>query len=103
LADGHCLAGQAREACGRRGDALPQRALQAASLETLANLVAAGYGTTLAPRLAAPSMERRGVVLRPLIGKASRTIRLASRPTFPRPKALQALVKVIAAQRLAYR
>ncbi len=103
LADGHCLAGQAREACGRRGrssEDLPQQALQAASLETLANLVAAGYGTTLAPQLAASSMERRGVVLRPLIGKASRTIRLASRPTFPRPKALQALVKVIAAQRL---
>jgi LysR family hydrogen peroxide-inducible transcriptional activator len=100
LADGHCLAGQARDACGRHGEGLPQRALQAASLETLANLVAAGYGTTLAPQLAASSMERRGVVLRPLIGKASRTIRLASRPTFPRPKALQALVKVIAAQRL---
>ncbi len=100
LADGHCLAGQARDACARRGDTLPQRALQAASLETLANLVAAGYGTTLAPQLAASSMERRGVVLRPLAGKASRTIRLASRPTFPRPKALQALVKVIAAQRL---
>jgi LysR family transcriptional regulator, hydrogen peroxide-inducible genes activator len=103
LADGHCLAGQAREACGRTrriGDALPQRALQAASLETLANLVAAGYGTTLAPQLAASSMERRGVVLRPLLGKASRTIRLASRPTFPRPKALQALVRVIAMQRL---
>jgi LysR family transcriptional regulator, hydrogen peroxide-inducible genes activator len=104
LADGHCLAGRAREACGRGGrnsEAIPQRALQAASLETLANLVAAGYGTTLAPQLAASSMERRGVVLRPLIGKASRTIRLASRPTFPRPKALQALVRVIAAQRLA--
>src|SRR5579862_110199 len=100
LADGHCLAGQARDACGRRGESLPQRALQAASLETLANLVAAGYGTTLAPQLAASSMERRGVVLRPLIGKPSRTIRLASRPTFPRPKALQALVRVIAAQRL---
>ena len=89
-----------RAAKGGEGEALPQRALQAASLETLANLVAAGYGTTLAPQLAASSMERRGVVLRPLLGKASRTIRLASRPTFPRPKALQALVKVIAAQRL---
>ena len=31
LADGHCLAGQARDACGRRGEGLPQRALQAAS------------------------------------------------------------------------
>ena len=103
LADGHCLAGQAREACGRSrrsGDAHPQRALQAASLETLANLVAAGYGTTLAPQLAASSMERRGVVLRPLAAKPSRTIRLASRPTFPRPRALQALVRIIMAQRL---
>lgn len=101
LADGHCLAGQAQAACGRRGEQdrqrAPQRVLQAASLETLANLVAAGYGTTLAPRLAAASMERRGVVLRPLAGKASRTIRLASRSTFPRPRALQALARVIKA------
>jgi LysR family transcriptional regulator, hydrogen peroxide-inducible genes activator len=97
LADGHCLAGQARAACGQRSDHLPQRALQAASLETLANLVAAGYGTTLAPQLAATSMERRGVILRPLAGKASRTIRLASRPTFVRPRALQALERVITA------
>jgi LysR family transcriptional regulator, hydrogen peroxide-inducible genes activator len=94
LADGHCLSGQARAACGRKHDA-PQRALQASSLETLANLVAAGYGTTLIPNLAADSMERRGVILRPLVGKASRTIRLASRPTFTRPKALQALSQVI--------
>lgn len=101
LADGHCLAGQAREACGRSrrsSGAHPQRALQAASLETLANLVAAGYGTTLAPQLAASSMERRGVVLRPLAAKPSRTIRLASRPTFPRPRALQALVRIVMAQ-----
>lgn len=95
LADGHCLAGQARAACGKRGDGSPQRALQSASLETLVNLVAAGYGTTLVPRLAAESMARRGLVLRPLAGKASRTIRLVSRPAFSRPKALQALAKVI--------
>jgi LysR family hydrogen peroxide-inducible transcriptional activator len=96
LADGHCLAGQARAACSRKGDHIPQRALQASSLETLANLVAAGYGTTLAPGLAAASMVRRGVVVRPLAGKASRTIRLASRSTFTRPRALQALERVIA-------
>lgn len=96
LADGHCLAGQARSACAKKGAHPPQRALQAASLETLANLVAAGYGTTLVPKLAAPSMERRGVLLRPLLGKGSRVIRLASRSTFPRPRALQALARVIA-------
>jgi LysR family hydrogen peroxide-inducible transcriptional activator len=96
LADGHCLAGQARLACRGQNDGSPRQTLQAASLETLANLVALGYGTTLVPRLAAASMAQRGVVLLPLAGKGSRTIRLASRPTFPRPKALQALARVIA-------
>ena len=97
LADGHCLAGQARSACGGGSAHSPQRALQASSLETLANLVTAGYGTTLIPGLAAASMERRGVILRPLAGKASRTIRLASRSTFPRPRALQTLARAVAA------
>jgi LysR family hydrogen peroxide-inducible transcriptional activator len=95
LADGHCLAGQAQAACKAKGDHLPQRALQAASLETLANLVAAGYGTTLVPQLAVSSLEQRGVIVRPLTGKASRTIWLASRPTFPRPQALQALARAL--------
>jgi LysR family hydrogen peroxide-inducible transcriptional activator len=72
LANVHCLAGQARAACDRKGRHVPQRALQAASLETLANLVAAGYGTTLVPELSASSMERGGVILRPLVSKASR-------------------------------
>ena len=95
LAGGHCLAGQARAACRGRGERQAQRALQAASLETLANLVAVGDGTTLAPKVAARSMEGRGVVLRALAGKASRTVRLASRGSFPRPKALQAVARVI--------
>lgn len=98
LSDGHCLAGQARAACARprrRTTTAGESDFRASSLETLANLVAAGYGVTLAPQLAASSLERLGVVLRPLDGKASRTIYLASRPTFPRPKALQALARVI--------
>jgi LysR family transcriptional regulator, hydrogen peroxide-inducible genes activator len=100
LADGHCLAGQARAACSRKRSNYKHKDLQAASLETLANLVAAGYGTTLMPKLAVESMKTRRVVLRPLAGKASRTIRLASRPTFPRPRALQALERVITANAL---
>jgi LysR family transcriptional regulator, hydrogen peroxide-inducible genes activator len=95
LADGHCLAGQARAACQGRGEHQAQRALQAASLETLANLVAVGYGTTLAPKLAAAAMESSGVVVRALAGKASRTFRWACRGSFPRPKALQAVARVI--------
>ena len=69
--------------------------MQAATLETLVNLVAAGYGATLIPALAAGSLGQRGIALRSLSGRSSRTIRLASRPGFPRPQALRALEKVI--------
>lgn len=111
LADGHCLANHALAACGKAAStrtgqpsmrgALPaqrsalQNSMQAATLETLVNLVAAGYGVTLIPALAAGSLAQRGIALRPLAGQSSRTIRLASRPGFPRPQALRALEKTI--------
>lgn len=97
LADGHCLANQALDACkAKHGpQAGLQASMQAATLETLVNLVAAGYGTTLIPALAADSLGQRGITLRPLAGRSVRTIRLASRPGFPRPQALRALEKII--------
>jgi LysR family hydrogen peroxide-inducible transcriptional activator len=98
LSDGHCLANQALTACGaRRGAARNslQGAMQAATLETLVNLVAAGYGATLIPALAADWFRKSDVVLRPLAARSARTIRLASRPGFARPQALRALEKVI--------
>lgn len=102
LADGHCLANQVLAACGARGGAHRGAAhaaksgpMQASTLETLVNLVAAGYGATLLPALAADSFRTREIVLRPLMGKSSRTIRLVSRPGFPRPQALRALERVI--------
>jgi LysR family hydrogen peroxide-inducible transcriptional activator len=93
LSEGHCLAAQALNACGRQE--LPRQSFRAASLETLVNLVAAGHGTTLIPGLAAVALGGRNVVLRPLAGGTSRTIRLVSRTTFPRPQALRALEKVV--------
>lgn len=97
LAEGHCLANQALAACGSKQG--PRSGLhgsmQAATLETLVNLVAAGYGTTLIPALAADSLGQRGIALRHLTGRSCRTIRLASRPGFPRPQALRALEKVV--------
>lgn len=93
LADGHCLANQALAACHAKGGL--RSSMQAATLETLVNLVAAGYGATLIPALAADSFRQREIVLRPLAGHSARTIRLASRPGFPRPQALRALEKVI--------
>jgi LysR family hydrogen peroxide-inducible transcriptional activator len=98
LADGHCLANQAMAACGARNGALRgamPATMQASTLETLVNLVAAGYGSTLLPALAADSFRRREIVLRPLAGGSSRTIRLVTRPGFPRPQALRALERVI--------
>jgi LysR family hydrogen peroxide-inducible transcriptional activator len=96
LADGHCLANQVLAACGAKHSrhGLPGT-MQASTVETLVNLVAAGYGTTLLPALATESFCRREIVMLPLACKTSRTIRLASRPGFPRPQALRALEKVV--------
>jgi LysR family hydrogen peroxide-inducible transcriptional activator len=98
MADGHCLVNQTLSACGAKAGV--QSTMQAATLETLVNLVAAGYGTTLIPALAVPWLENRGlanrgVELRPLRKQTTRVIRLASRPGFPRPQALRAIEKVI--------
>ena len=101
LADGHCLANQALAACGAKHGGHGhvrtglQGSMQAATLDTLVNLVAAGYGATLIPALAAGSLGQRGIVLVPLAGRSRRTIRLASRPGFPRAQALRAIEKVI--------
>lgn len=97
LADGHCLANQTLDACGARRDTQAglHGSMQAATLETLVNLVAADYGATLIPALAAGSLGQRGIALRPLTGRTVRTIRLASRPGFPRPQALRALERII--------
>lgn len=93
LADGHCLANQALLACGRR-DRLSST-FQAANLETLINLVVAGYGSTLVPGLAAEDVSRRGVVLKPLAHRINRTIRLVCRPGFPRVAALRAIEQTV--------
>ena len=93
LADGHCLRDQTMEACGQ--DAAGG-ALRAASLSTLLNMVAAGYGTTLIPGLAAGAAQDAGIVLRPLAARGGRMIRIAWRAHFPRRPAVEAVGEVIA-------
>ena len=98
LADGHCLSNHALIACGTKPSTprtALQNSMQAATLETLVNLVAAGYGSTLIPALAADTLRHMDIVLRPLKGNSTRTIRLAARPGFPRAQALRALERVI--------
>jgi LysR family hydrogen peroxide-inducible transcriptional activator len=94
LADGHCLRDQTLAACQHSG-ALGG-ALRAASLPTLLNMVAAGYGTTMIPALAAGAAEDAGIVLRPLATAAGRTVRIAWRAHFPRRAAVEAVGGVIA-------
>jgi LysR family hydrogen peroxide-inducible transcriptional activator len=96
LADGHCLRDQTLAACGHSG-ALGG-ALRASSLSTLLNMVAAGYGTTLIPGLAAGAAQDAGIVLRPLAARAGRTVRIAWRAHFPRRAAVEAVGDVIAAR-----
>jgi LysR family hydrogen peroxide-inducible transcriptional activator len=94
LADGHCLRDQALAACGQSG-ALGGP-LRASSLSTLLNMVAAGYGTTLIPALAAGAAQDAGIVLRPLSRPAGRTVRIAWRAQYPRRAAVEAVGEVIA-------
>ncbi len=99
LADGHCLRGQALAACGQGGASAGRGdAMRAASLPTLLNMVAAGYGTTLIPGLAAGAAQDAGIVLRPLAARAGRTVRIAWRASFPRRAAVDAVGNVVAAR-----
>ena len=102
LSEGHCLAQQAMQACN-----LKQRTqqgelanLRASSLETLVQLVAAGYGSTLIPALALSGnwMSGRGVITRPLnLPNTWRDVSLYYRKEFPRHQALQALSSTLKA------
>ncbi|HEV7455884.1 MAG TPA: hydrogen peroxide-inducible genes activator [Roseococcus sp.] len=96
LADGHCLRDQALAACGQAG--LLGSTLRSASLSTLLNMVAAGYGTTLIPGLAAGAAQDAGLVLRPLAARAGRCIRIVWRAGYPRRAAVEAVGQVIAAR-----
>jgi LysR family hydrogen peroxide-inducible transcriptional activator len=100
LADGHCLRDQALAACGLAGPL--GGALRAASLATLINMVAAGYGTTLIPGLAAGAAQDAGIALRPLAARASRTIRMVWRSAFPRRAAVEAVARIIAGRLAPY-
>lgn len=100
LADGHCLARQVMDVCGVDENKLEDVSadLRAASLETLLQLVSAGYGSTLVPALAMQGswMTGSGIVTRKLeIKDAFRTVRLVYRSTFPRKEAIDILTNVI--------
>jgi len=100
LAEGHCLAKQAMDVChlkerDQKGDMAD---LRAASLETLLQLVAAGFGCTLVPALAMRGSwtSGSGVVAQPLaLPDAYRRVSLVFRHSYPRRQALEALAAII--------
>jgi LysR family hydrogen peroxide-inducible transcriptional activator len=99
LEDGHCLRDQALAVCGFP---TPRGAedFRASSLETLRQMVAAGVGCTLLPRLAsqAPSPSESLIALRPFATPAPhRTIGLVYRQGFPRLKTVQAFAALVRA------
>jgi LysR family hydrogen peroxide-inducible transcriptional activator len=100
LAEGHCLADQAMEVCHlkQRSERGEFADLRAASLETLLQLVGAGFGCTLVPALALHGSwaSGSGVAAQPLsLPDAQRRIALVYRHSFPRRAALEAFATVI--------
>jgi LysR family hydrogen peroxide-inducible transcriptional activator len=96
LEEGHCLRDQALEACAHVST--EELNFRATSLETLRQMVAAGLGITLLPRLAAegPFASARSLVVRPLAPPApSRVIGAAWRRSTSRAEAIAAVCDVI--------
>ncbi|MFL1404685.1 hydrogen peroxide-inducible genes activator [Marinobacter sp. M1N3S26] len=103
LGPGHCFRDQVLESCpplveavterntGARGPAL---VTEGSSLETIRHMVASGLGVTILPLSAATSMayDEDILAVRPFAPPVPfRTVALAWRVTFPRPKAIDVL------------
>ena len=100
LAEGHCLAQQAMDVCHlkEREQHGEMADLRAASLETLIQLVGAGFGCTLIPALAMRGSwtTDSGVVAQPLeLPDAYRRVSLVFRHSYPRRQALEAFASII--------
>jgi len=101
LEDGHCLRDQALEVCAHVG-VHEKQDFRATSLETLRQMVATGAGITLLPELASRGAygHARGVTVRPFARPVPvRHIGAVWRRTTARRAAIDAVCKVIAAQR----
>jgi LysR family hydrogen peroxide-inducible transcriptional activator len=101
LEEGHCMRDQALAICGARSSE-DREELKATSLETLRQMVAAGVGCTLLPKLAAlpgvGSVQGTMVQIRPLAPPApSRTIGIVWRHRYPREATVKGLAELILA------
>lgn len=100
LSEGHCLARQVMDVCHlkERQEQGEMADLRASSMETLLQLVGAGFGSTLVPALAIRGSwtTDSGIIVRKLdIPNAYREVSLVFRNSYPRRQALDAFVNVI--------
>jgi LysR family hydrogen peroxide-inducible transcriptional activator len=92
LEEGHCLRGHALDAC-QLNDGQERAQFEASSLHTLVQMVAAGIGVTLLPKLAIDGQITRGtnIKLVPLSVAASRQIGLVWRQSSLRAREFEIL------------
>lgn len=108
LGEGHCFRDQVFEACPALEANLknPEQSLVAegGSLETIRHMVASGLGITVLPHSAIRMSQYApdALLTRPFEDPVpSRSVALAWRTSFPRPKAIEALMQAVAQFRAA--
>ncbi|WP_407294192.1 hydrogen peroxide-inducible genes activator [Stutzerimonas zhaodongensis] len=100
LGEGHCFRDQVLEACPttRKGEAPSHTTVESSSLETIRHMVASGLGVSILPLSAVDSHHYSAGVLdiRPLTPPVPfRTVAIAWRASFPRPRAIEVLADSI--------
>ncbi|MGB1271374.1 MAG: hydrogen peroxide-inducible genes activator [Endozoicomonas sp.] len=102
LGEGHCFRGQILEACpiiaNKKDAGSDDRGIEATSLETIRHMVASGMGVSVLPQSAVVDSHYAPNVLstRPFRSPApGRTVALAWRASFPRPKAVDVLTDAL--------
>ncbi len=100
LGEGHCFRDQVLEACpgSNRIEAGPATTIEASSLETIRHMVASGLGISVLPQSAVDRHHYAPGVLevRPLTEPVPcRTVAIAWRASFPRPRAIEVLADSI--------
>ena len=100
LGEGPCFRDQVLEACptSRKGEAPSHTTVESSSLETIRHMVASGLGVSILPLSAVESHHYSPGVLetRPLTPPVPfRTVAIAWRASFPRPKAIEILADSI--------
>lgn len=101
LGEGHCFRDQVLEACpttGKGGSAHLHTTVESSSLETIRHMVASGLGVSVLPLSAVNSHHYAPGILeiRPFSAPVPmRTVAIAWRASFPRPKAIEMLTDSI--------